>query len=97
MGQTLKEVISFGAEAAQRLSEVENRDALLVELKAKQEQDAAAYQKAALQLTALRSDAAKRLEKLAEAQINDLAMNTPLSCSGGGGKVFGKLDRAWLG
>ena len=75
-GQTLKEVIAFGAEAAQRLSEVENRDALLVELKAKQERDASVYQKAAAQLTASRTEAAKRLEKLAEAQINDLAMNT---------------------
>jgi DNA repair protein RecN (Recombination protein N) len=75
-GQTLKEVIAFGAEAAQRLSEVENRDALLVELKAKQEQDAAAYQKVAALLTAARMEAAKQLEKLAEAQINDLAMNT---------------------
>jgi len=75
-GQTLKEVIAFGAEAAQRLSEVENRDALLVELKTKQERDAAVYQKAAAQLTASRTEAAKRLEKLAEAQINDLAMNT---------------------
>jgi DNA repair protein RecN (Recombination protein N) len=75
-GQTLKEVIAFGVEAAQRLSEVENRDALLVELKTKQERDAAVYQKAAAQLTASRTEAAKRLEKLAEAQINDLAMNT---------------------
>jgi DNA repair protein RecN (Recombination protein N) len=75
-GQTLREVIAFGAEAARRLAEVENRDALLVELKAKEEQDAAAYQKVAAQLTANRADAAKRLEKLAEAQINDLAMST---------------------
>jgi DNA repair protein RecN (Recombination protein N) len=75
-GHNLKEVIEYGAEVALRLSEVENRDALLVELKAKQEQDAAAYQKAAVQLTTSRGEAAKRLEKLAEAQINDLAMNT---------------------
>ena len=74
-GQTLAEVIAFGAEAARELAEVENRDALLVELKAKQEQEAAAYRKAATQLTTARSEAAKRLEKLAEAQINDLAMN----------------------
>jgi DNA repair protein RecN (Recombination protein N) len=75
-GQTLKEVIDFGAEAARQLAEVENRDALLVELKAKEEQDAVAYRAAAEQLTASRTDAAKRLEKLAEAQINDLAMST---------------------
>jgi DNA repair protein RecN (Recombination protein N) len=75
-GQTLTEVIAFGADAARQLAEVENRDALLVELKAKEEQDAAAYRLAAARLTASRWDAAKRLEKLAEAQINDLAMST---------------------
>jgi DNA repair protein RecN (Recombination protein N) len=75
-GKTLKEVMAFGVEAAQHLDEVENRDALLVELKAKQEQDAAAYRVAALQLTAERTEAAKRLERLAEEQINDLAMST---------------------
>jgi DNA repair protein RecN (Recombination protein N) len=75
-GQTLKEVIAFGVEAARQLAEVENRDALLVELKAKEEHDAAAYRTVAAQLTASRVDAAKRLEKLAEAQINDLAMST---------------------
>ena len=75
-GQTLAEVIAFGAEAARQLAEVENRDALLLELRAKEAQDAAAYQAAAKRLTASRTDAAKRLEKLAEAQINDLAMST---------------------
>jgi DNA repair protein RecN (Recombination protein N) len=75
-GQTLTEVIAFGAEAARKLAEVENRDALLLELKAKETQDAAAYQAAATQLTSTRTEAAKRLEKLAEAQINDLAMST---------------------
>jgi DNA repair protein RecN (Recombination protein N) len=75
-GQTLAEVIAFGAEAARKLSEVENRDALLVELKTKEAQDAAAYQAAATRLTAIRIEAARKLEKLAEAQINDLAMST---------------------
>jgi DNA repair protein RecN (Recombination protein N) len=75
-GQTLAEVIAFGAEAARKLAEVENRDALLLELKTKETQDAAAYRAAAEQLTAVRTEAAKRLEKLAETQINDLAMST---------------------
>ncbi len=75
-GQTLAEVIAFGAEAARKLSEVENRDALLVELKAKEAQDGAAYRVAATRLTATRTEAVKKLEKLAEAQINDLAMST---------------------
>jgi DNA repair protein RecN (Recombination protein N) len=75
-GQTLGEVVAFGVEAARRLAEVENRDALLVELKAKEAKDAAAYEAAAAKLTVARMDAAKKLEKLAEAQINDLAMST---------------------
>ena len=75
-GQSLAEVMAFGAEASRRLAEVENRDALLGELKTKQAKDASAYRAAAGKLTAARQDAAKRLEKLAVAQINDLAMNT---------------------
>jgi DNA repair protein RecN (Recombination protein N) len=75
-GQTLAEVISFGEESSRRLAEVENRDALLVELKAAQEKNAADYRAAAGNLTTIRRDSAKQLEKLAVAQINDLAMNT---------------------
>src|SRR5260370_6041324 len=55
-GQTLADVIAFGAEAAQKLSEVENRDALLLELKARETQDAAAYEAAATQLSASRPE-----------------------------------------
>ncbi|QHS53659.1 DNA repair protein RecN [Edaphobacter sp. 12200R-103] len=75
-GQTLAEVIAFGEEAVRRLTEVENRDALLAELKTKQAADAEAYRLAAGKVTAARREAAKRLEKLAVGQINDLAMNT---------------------
>ncbi len=74
-GQTLADVMAFGTEAARKLAEVENRDALLAELKVKQEKDAAAYERAASELTVARREAAKRLEKLAVTQINDLAMN----------------------
>jgi DNA repair protein RecN (Recombination protein N) len=74
-GATLGEVIAFGAEAAAKLAEVENRDVLLLELTAKQEADAAAYRLAAAELSALRVEAAKRLETMAVGQINDLAMS----------------------
>ena len=75
-GKTLAEVMAFGAEASARLAEVENRDALLAELKAKQAEDAKAYVAAAAAVTALRVAAAGRLEKRSEGQINDLAMKT---------------------
>jgi DNA repair protein RecN (Recombination protein N) len=73
--QTLGAVIRFGEDAARRLAEVENRDALLAELRVQQEADAAAYRRAAEELTVARTEAAGRLEKLAAAQINDLAMS----------------------
>jgi DNA repair protein RecN (Recombination protein N) len=75
VGQALDEVIRFGEEAARRLAEVENRDELLAELKAQEAKDAKAYRTAAGELTAARTAAAGRLEKLAVAEINDLAMS----------------------
>jgi DNA repair protein RecN (Recombination protein N) len=74
-GQALGEVIRFGEEAGRKLAEVENRDALLAELREQEARDAAAYRRAAKELTAARSTAAGRLEKLATGQINDLAMS----------------------
>jgi DNA repair protein RecN (Recombination protein N) len=74
-GTTLGDVIAFGADAAAKLAEVENRDVLLVELTAKQAVDAEAYKAAARAMTAARTDAAKRLESAAVKQINDLAMS----------------------
>ena len=72
--QTLAEVMRFGEDVARQLAEVENRDEMLAELRIRQEQDAAEYRAAAEKLTAERQAAADRLEKLATAEINDLAM-----------------------
>jgi DNA repair protein RecN (Recombination protein N) len=80
-GKTLPEVIAFGVEATRRLAEVENHDALLAELKAKELVDAAAYRTAAGQLTSMRMSAAARLAELAAAQINDLAMSVRFKVS----------------
>ncbi len=73
-GKTLAEVMAFGAESARQLAEVENRDAVLGELRAVEAKQAGEYESAAGALTSERVDAAKRLEKLAEKQINELAM-----------------------
>jgi DNA repair protein RecN (Recombination protein N) len=73
-GKTLAEVLQFGAESARQLAEVENRDVRIAQLRAEEASRAAAYEAAAAALTALRVEAAKRLEGLAERQINDLAM-----------------------
>ncbi|HEY5381920.1 MAG TPA: DNA repair protein RecN [Acidobacteriaceae bacterium] len=71
----LAQVIAFGEEVAGKLNELENRDARLKELDAELEQAAAAYAVAARKLSEQRTVAARKLAKLAEKQINELAMN----------------------
>jgi DNA repair protein RecN (Recombination protein N) len=78
-GSTLAEVIAFGEEAARRLAEIENRDEILKTLRVDLAKAADAYRTAARALTAERAAAAKKLEKLAESQINDLAMKARFS------------------
>ncbi|MFZ2020779.1 MAG: DNA repair protein RecN [Terracidiphilus sp.] len=73
-GKTVADVIAFGEDVARKLSEVENRDEALKALRAELAAAAAAYRKSASALTAERQAAAAKLAKLAEAQINSLAM-----------------------
>ncbi len=78
-GASLAEVIAFGEEAARQLAEVDNRDAVLAELRADEARLAQAYEAAAGELSSKRTEAAKRLAKAAEKQINDLAMHVSFS------------------
>jgi DNA repair protein RecN (Recombination protein N) len=73
-GKTVAEVISFGEEVARKLAEVEDRDEIIKVLRKALDEAAKAYQAAAQALTAERRAAAHKLGKLAEAQINSLAM-----------------------
>jgi DNA repair protein RecN (Recombination protein N) len=73
-GKTLGEVIAFGAEAAGKLSDLENRDARLADLEKDLTIASAKYIVAARKLTAERTKAAAKLSKSAEKQINELAM-----------------------
>jgi len=73
-GPSLDEVIQFGAEVARKLSEVENKDEILKQLRVELGQAAAEYLQTARALSKKRYEAARRLEKLVEAEINDLAM-----------------------
>ncbi len=73
-GKTIAEVVSFGEEVARKLAEVEDRDEILKALRAELETAAAAYRTAAQTLSAERKAAATKLAKLAEVQINSLAM-----------------------
>jgi DNA repair protein RecN (Recombination protein N) len=73
-GKAIAEVIAFGEEVARKLAEVEDRDEILKVLRKELDEAAAAYRTAASALTAERKAAAAKLAKLAEAQINSLAM-----------------------
>jgi DNA repair protein RecN (Recombination protein N) len=73
-GSTLAQVLAHGRDVAAKLAEVENRDQLLLELRSARTKAADAYRRAAGEITVERTAAARKLEKLAEAHINDLAM-----------------------
>lgn len=77
-GATVAEVIVYGEDVARKLAEVENRDETLKMLRAQLGQAAQIYRQTATILHADRAAAAKKLEKLAEAQVNDLAMRARL-------------------
>ena len=73
-GPELAQVMAFGEEVRRKLSEVENKDQVLAELRAQMAVAAECYRKAARGVSRRRADAARKLEKLVEAEINDLAM-----------------------
>ena len=75
-GPTLDHAISFGADVAGKLSEIENKDEILRELRAEMAKAATEYLRAARELSKNREHAAHKLEKLVEAEINDLAMKS---------------------
>ncbi len=73
-GASVAEVIAFGEEAARKLNEIEHRDDVLKTLRAEQATAAKAYLQSARTISKKRFEAAKRLQKLVEAEVNDLAM-----------------------
>ena len=73
-GPSLDDVIHFGADVARKLSEVENKDEILRQLRADLAQAAEAFLTVARAVSKKRGQAARRLEKLVGDEINDLAM-----------------------
>jgi DNA repair protein RecN (Recombination protein N) len=73
-GPTLENVIAYGEEIRRKLNEMENKDQVLLELRAKLAAAGEEYRKAARIVSRKRTEAGRKLEKLVEAEINDLAM-----------------------
>ncbi len=73
-GQTLDEVIAYGADAAQKFAEMENRDEVIAGIERELATASRVYLESARAVSQKRFETAKRLQKLVEAEINDLAM-----------------------
>jgi DNA repair protein RecN (Recombination protein N) len=73
-GKTVDEVIAYGEEVARKLNELENREDLVRDLKKQLMAAAATYLAAAQTVSKRRYSAARELQKLVEAEINQLAM-----------------------
>ncbi len=73
-GPTLEQTIAVGEDVRRKLSEMENKDQVLLELRAMLAVAAEEYRKAARGVSRKRIDSGRKLEKLVEAEINDLAM-----------------------
>src|SRR5262249_3324218 len=73
-GPTVEDVIRFGDDVSRKLSERENKEELMKQLGQELSKAAAAYLEAARTISRRRYEAARKLEKLVEAEINDLAM-----------------------
>jgi len=75
-GPTLEDVIHHGEEVTRKLSEMENKDEILAKLRGELAQAAQGYLRVARAISKRRYEAARKLEKLVEAEINDLAMKS---------------------
>ncbi|MGA2359177.1 MAG: DNA repair protein RecN [Terriglobales bacterium] len=73
-GPTLEQTIAFGDDVRRKLSEMENKDQVLLELRAMLAVTAEEYRKAARVVSRKRVEAGRKLEKMVEAEIHDLAM-----------------------
>ena len=75
-GPGLEEVIKLGEDVTRKLSEVENKDEILRELRGRLAAAGEDYLSAARAVSKKRYETAKKLEKLVEAEINELAMKS---------------------
>jgi DNA repair protein RecN (Recombination protein N) len=73
-GHSVAEIVTYCEEVARKLNEIENRDEVLKQLRQQLAAAAADYLKLARAISRQRFDAARRLEKLVETEVNDLAM-----------------------
>lgn len=77
-GSNVEEILAFAEDLTEKLNEVENRDEILRALRKQLEDAATEYLAEARSISRVRVTAARQLEKIAEAEINELAMKARL-------------------
>ena len=75
-GPRLEDVINHGVEVGRKISEMENKDEILRQLHTDLAKAAEQYLEAARVISKKRCESARKLERLVEAEINDLAMRS---------------------
>lgn len=75
-GPTVEDVIKHGEDVSRKLLEMENKDEILRQLREGLANAAEDYLQAARAISKKRYEAARKLEKVVEAEINDLAMRS---------------------
>ena len=73
-GSNIEEIMAFGQDLAQKLAEIENREEILHGLRKQLAAAADDYLAEAQSISRTRAAAARKLEKLVETEINELAM-----------------------
>jgi DNA repair protein RecN (Recombination protein N) len=84
-GSTLESVIAYGEEVSRKLSEMENKDEILKQLRSDFARAGAEYLAAAQALSRQRFEAAKKLERAVEHEVNMLAMKARFNIEVRGG------------
>jgi len=75
-GPRLEDVINHGVEVGRKISEMENKDEILRQLHTDLAKAAEQYLEVARVISKKRCESARKLERLVEAEINDLAMRS---------------------
>ena len=83
-GPSLEDVIRLGQEVSQKLSEMENKDETLRQLRGELAKAGEKYLQAAQAVSKKRYEAARKLEKVVEGEINDLAMKSKFQIEASG-------------
>ena len=83
-GPTLDDVMKLGEEVTRKLSEIENKDEILKQLQIERGAASEAYLQSARSISKKRYETAKKLGKLVEMEINQLAMKSQFRIELGG-------------